>query len=55
MRTVLSVSVPWRKSSHSPNEANCVEVTIVRREARPSRDRSFDARGKEYNDVLDHL
>jgi hypothetical protein len=38
----LSISVPWRKSSHSPNEANCVEVTIIEREARLSRDRSVD-------------
>jgi hypothetical protein len=40
--TALFISVPWRKSSRSPNEANCVEVTIVMCEARLSHDRCVD-------------
>jgi hypothetical protein len=27
----MSGSPQWRKSSHSPNEANCVEVAVVER------------------------
>lgn len=28
----MSGSAQWRKSSHSPNEANCVEIAVVERD-----------------------